>query len=159
MKKYIKIALVYAVLAMASGVFYREFTKFNEFTAKTALSVTHLHLFVLGTVVFLLIGLLAGRSNLETLKLFRPTIIVYNVGLPFMVIMFYVRGILQVLGTNLGNGADLAVSGVAGIGHILMATGIVLLFISLLKADYRKQEKLFSQEKDLSRQPNLEQYE
>ena len=65
MKKYIKIALVYAVLAMASGVFYREFTKFNEFTAKTALSVTHLHLFVLGTVVFLLIGLLAGRSNLE----------------------------------------------------------------------------------------------
>ena len=47
MKKYIKIAFVYAVLAMASGVFYREFTKFNEFTAKTALSVTHLHLFVL----------------------------------------------------------------------------------------------------------------
>ena len=60
---------------MASGVFYRESTKFNEFTAKTALSVTHLHLFVLGTVVFLLIGLLAGRSNIETHKLFRPTLI------------------------------------------------------------------------------------
>ena len=116
-----------------------EFTKFNEFTAKTALSVTHLHLFVLGTVVFLLIGLLAGRSNLETLKLFRPTLIVYNVGLPFMVAMFYVRGILQVLGTNLGSGADLAVSGVAGIGHIIMVTGIVMLFVSLLKADYRKE--------------------
>lgn len=139
MKKYIKIALVYAVLAMASGVFYREFTKFNDFTAKTALSVTHLHLFVLGTVVFLLIGLLAGRSNLETVKTFRPAIIVYNVGLPFMVVMFYVRGILQVIGTNLGSGADLAVSGVAGIGHIIMAAGIVMLFVSLLKAEYRKQ--------------------
>ena len=139
MEKYIKIAFVYAVLAMASGVFYRESTKFNEFTAKTALSVTHLHLFVLGTVVFLLIGLLAGRSNLETLKLFRPTLIVYNVGLPFMVVMFYVRGILQVIGTDLGSGADLAVSGVAVIGHIIMATGIVMLFVSLLKAYYRKE--------------------
>lgn len=139
MKKYIKIAFVYAVLAMASGVFYREFTKFNEFTAKTALSVTHLHFFVLGTVVFLLIGLLADRSNLETVKTFRPAIIVYNVGLPFMVVMFYVRGILQVIGTDLGSGADLAVSGVAGIGHIIMATGIVMLFVSLLKADYRKE--------------------
>lgn len=56
-----------------------------------------------------------------------------------MVAMFYVRGILQVLGTNLGSGADLAVSGVAGIGHIIMATGIVILFVSLLKADYRKE--------------------
>ena len=139
MKKYIKIAFVYAVLAMASGVFYREFTKFNEFTAKTALSVTHLHFFFLGTVVFLLICLLADRSNLETLKVFRPAIIVYNVGLPFMVVMFYVRGILQVTGADLDSGADLAVSGVAGIGHVLMATGIVLLFISLLKAEYRKQ--------------------
>ena len=34
MKKYIKIAFVYAVLAMASGVFYREFTKFNELPQK-----------------------------------------------------------------------------------------------------------------------------
>lgn len=139
MKKYIKISFLYAVLAMASGVFYREFTKFNDFTAKTALSVTHLHLFVLGTIVLLIIGLLAERSNLEAVKTFRPAMIVYHIGLPFMVTMFYVRGILQVLGSDLSQAADLAVSGVAGIGHVLMATGIVLLFVSLMKAEYRKQ--------------------
>lgn len=117
---------------------YREFTKFNDFTAKTALSVTHLHLFVLGTIVLLIIGLLAERSNLEAVKTFRPAMIVYHIGLPFMVAMFYVRGILQVLGSDLSQAADLAVSGVAGIGHVLMATGIVLLFVSLMKAEYRK---------------------
>ncbi len=45
-------ALLYAVLAMASGVFYRELTKFNNFTAKTALSVVHTHYFLLGMVFF-----------------------------------------------------------------------------------------------------------
>lgn len=138
MKKYIKISFLYAVLAMASGVFYREFTKFNDFTAKTALSVTHLHLFVLGTIVLLIIGLLAERSNLEAVKTFRPAMIVYHIGLLFMVTMFYVRGILQVLGSDLSQAADLAVSGVAGIGHVLMAMGIVLLFVSLMKTEYRK---------------------
>lgn len=110
----------------------------NDFTANTALSVTNLHLFVLGTIVLLIIGLLAERSNLEAVKTFRPAMIVYHIGLPFMVTMFYVRGILQVLGSDLSQAADLAVSGVAGIGHVLMATGIVLLFVSLMKAEYRK---------------------
>ena len=38
MKRYINMALLYAILAMAGGVFYREFTKYNGFTAKTTLS-------------------------------------------------------------------------------------------------------------------------
>lgn len=37
MKKYVNLTLVYAILAMAGGVFYREFTKFNDFTGRTAL--------------------------------------------------------------------------------------------------------------------------
>ena len=39
MKRYFNSALLYAGLAMAGGVFYREFTKFNGYTAKTTLSV------------------------------------------------------------------------------------------------------------------------
>ena len=42
MKRYMNMALLYAVLAMVGGVFYREFTKFNGFTAKTTLGVVHL---------------------------------------------------------------------------------------------------------------------
>ena len=35
MKKYANSALVYAVLAMVGGVFFREFTKFNAFDGAT----------------------------------------------------------------------------------------------------------------------------
>ena len=58
MKRYMNAALLYAVLAMIGGVFYREFTKFNGFTAKTTLSVVHTHYFLLGMVFFLLLLLL-----------------------------------------------------------------------------------------------------
>ena len=37
MKKLLNTAFVYALAAMAGGVFYREFTKFNGFTGRTAL--------------------------------------------------------------------------------------------------------------------------
>lgn len=33
--KLVNTALVYALLAMAGGVFYREFTKFNGFSGRT----------------------------------------------------------------------------------------------------------------------------
>ena len=41
MKRYCNAALVYAILAMAGGVFYREFTRFNGFTGRTTLSTPH----------------------------------------------------------------------------------------------------------------------
>ena len=43
MKRYMNLALVYSILAMAGGVFYREFTKFCGFAGKTTLSVVHTH--------------------------------------------------------------------------------------------------------------------
>lgn len=55
MKRYSNTALVYAILAMVGGVFYREFTKFNGFTARTTLSMVHTHYFLLGMVFFLLL--------------------------------------------------------------------------------------------------------
>ena len=48
MKKFVNYAFIYAILAMAGGVFYREFTKFCGFTEWTALSVVHTHYFILG---------------------------------------------------------------------------------------------------------------
>lgn len=62
MKRYMNCALLYSVLAMAGGVFYREFTKLNAFTGKTTLSVVHTHYFLLGMVVFLLLLLQIRRS-------------------------------------------------------------------------------------------------
>ena len=65
MKRYMNAALVYSLLAMAGGVFYREFTKFNGFAGKTTLSVVHTHYFLLGMVFFLLLLLLEKNFAFE----------------------------------------------------------------------------------------------
>ena len=138
MKKYVNVSLVYAVAAMAGGVFYREFTKFNQFTGVTALGKVHTHLFLLGMLVFLLVALFAGRLELEKQKDFALFMKLYNVGVPLTAVMMLVRGVTQVLALPLSRGASAAISGVAGVGHILTGVGIVLLLLSLRKADERR---------------------
>ena len=138
MKKYVNISLVYAVAAMADGVFYREFTKFNQFTGVTALGKVHTHLFLLGMLVFLLVALFAGRLELEKQKGFALFMKLYNAGVPLTAVMMLVRGVTQVLALPLSRGASAAISGVAGVGHILTGVGLVLLLLSLRKADERR---------------------
>ena len=135
MKKSIWISFGYAIAAMVCGVFYREFTKFFNFTDKTTLSVTHVHLFLLGAVIFLIVALFNSKLQLDQTKLWNPFLIVYNIGLPFMVVMFLVRGIMQVVGFDGGA----VVSGIAGVSHITLGAGIVLFFIMLLQAVGKKQ--------------------
>lgn len=133
-KKYIRIAEVYAVLAMIAGVFYREYTKFHDFTGVTMLSKAHAHLFLTGMFVFLLIALAAARVPIEKEKSFRTFMILYNIGVPLTALMMIVRGILQVNGTALSSGMDHMISGMAGIGHCLMGIGFLLLLRAMRKA-------------------------
>lgn len=135
MKKYINVAFVYAIAAFVCGVFYREFTKFHGFTGKTTLAFTHLHLFVLGTFLFLLLAIFSQFTDLTEQKMFPWFLKFYNVGLPFMVIMFFIRGILQVLQKNPVTGVSFAISGLAGISHVLITIAMVLLFLSLKKSN------------------------
>lgn len=133
MKRYMNTALVYAVLAMAGGVFYREFTKFVGFTGETTLSVVHTHYFMLGMALFLLLLLLEKSFSFTTARTGR-VLIVYHVGLNLTAVMFLVRGVTQALGTALSSGMDAAISGVAGIGHILLGVSLVLLLLQVKRA-------------------------
>lgn len=133
MKKYLNLSLIYAVAAMAGGVFYREFTKFNGFTGATALGKVHTHLFLLGMLIFLLVSLFSVHCDLADSKLFRAFLWIYNTGVPLTSVMLLVRGVTQVLGISLSPGASASISGIAGIGHILTGIGIVLLLLSLKK--------------------------
>ena len=134
MKKYLNTAFVYALLALAGGVFYREFTKFNGFTGVTALGKLHVHLFTLGMVMFLLAALFSDRLPLEKQKNFRAFLKLYHIGVPLTAVMLLIRGVLEVLATPLYRGMDAAISGMAGLGHILTGVGIVLFLLSLKKA-------------------------
>ena len=134
MKKYLNLAMGYAIAAMAGGVYYREFTKWNHFSGITMLSKVHAHLFMLGMMVFLLVALFSRQMDLEKEKSFRRFFLIYNIGLPLTVLMMLVRGIIQVKETALSAGADAAISGIAGIGHILLSIGLLLLLVTLKRA-------------------------
>lgn len=133
MKRYINAALLYAVLAMAGGVFYREFTKFNGFMARTALSVVHTHYFLLGMVFFLVLLLLEKNFSFTGAKTGR-VLAVYHIGLNLTAVMLMVRGIAQVLNPELSSSMSSAISGIAGIGHILTGVSMVLLLVQIRRS-------------------------
>lgn len=133
MKKIMNTSLIYFVLAMAGGVFYREFTKWNGYTEPTTLGVLHVHFLVMGTVLFLLIALFAKVTDLEKNSLFKKFFVLYNVALPFMVVMMLIRGIVQVLAIDLGKMGNGMLSGFAGLSHIAMMVSLLMLLIALKK--------------------------
>lgn len=133
MKRYINTAVFYAILAMAGGVFYREFTKFNGFSGQTALSVVHAHYFLLGMVFFLVLLLLEKSFAFSGAKTGR-VLVLYHAGLNLTCVMLVVRGVAQVLELPLSSGMNAAISGMAGIGHILLGVSLVLVLLQLRRA-------------------------
>ena len=125
MKRYINYSIIYAVLALVGGVFYREFTKMNGYTAWTSLSVVHTHYFILGMMFFLILGLVSFNVNFKS----NRAVLFYNVGLNLTAIMLVVRGIVQVLDLNV---VSAVISGIAGIGHIILGVSLILI-LALLK--------------------------
>lgn len=138
MKKIMNASLIYFGLAMAGGVFYREFTKWNGYTEPTTLGVLHVHLLVLGTVVFLLTALFAKITNLEENTLLKKFFVLYNIALPFMSLMMLIRGTVQVLGINLGKMGNGMVSGLAGLSHIGIMIALLMLLISIKREMIQK---------------------
>lgn len=132
MKKIINTALVYAILGLAAGVFYREFTKLHDFTGNSTLATMHTHLLALGVLFFLLLLSLEKQLQVTTHKLYKYFYGFYNVGLGIVVLAFFVRGIMTVQGAAISRGLNASIAGIAGIGHALLGTGIII-FIVLLK--------------------------
>ena len=58
----------------------------------------------------------------------RKYLLFYHIGLNLTVIMFVVRGVVQVLSLNVSGAA---ISGIAGIGHLILGVSMILVFISI----------------------------
>lgn len=129
MSKLFYAAFAYMVLGVGSGLFYREFTKANDFGNDqfTQLSVVHTHLLVLGFIVLLIVLILEKTFTLSTSKLFSWFFWIYNIGLTITAAMLVLHGMQQVTGDE----ASKAISGIAGMGHILISVGMILLFLAL----------------------------
>lgn len=131
MKKMVNTSFIYAIAAMAGGVFYREFTKFNGFAGRTSLGLVHTHLFLLGMLFFLVAALLSRALPLLSHKRFRLFYGLYNAGVCVTAAMLAARGVLQVLSVPVASALDASISGIAGIGHIMTGAGLVVFFTML----------------------------
>lgn len=132
MRKLYYATTTYLVLGLASGLFYREFTKTNDYTAAdgfTQLAVVHTHTLTLGVIVLLIVLLLEKVFTLSKSKSFGWFFWLYNLGLVISLTTMTINGILQVLGEE----SSKALTGISGSGHIVLSVGLILLMVALGK--------------------------
>ncbi|MGP8304083.1 DUF2871 domain-containing protein [Streptomyces inhibens] len=129
MRKSYYAAHVYMILGLISGLYYREITKINDFAGDTQLSVVHTHLLALGMLGFLIVLALDKQFQLSEAKQFTYFFWFYNAGIAITVLTMLIRGTQTVLGNHVPE----AVSWIAGLGHIVLTVGLILLFVLLGK--------------------------
>lgn len=133
MMKLFYTAFAYMVVGVASGLFYREFTKINDFPEgeSTQLGLAHTHLLTLGFMVLLIVLILEKVFTLSrSRKLFGWFFWIYNAGVVLTSAMLIWHGSLTVLGKE----STKMIAGMAGLGHMLITAGMVLLFLALRRA-------------------------
>jgi len=132
-KKILNAAFIYMIAGVASGLFYREFTKLNGFPEGkfTQLGLVHTHLLTLGFIV-LLIALVIEKvfTISRSPKLFAWFFWLYNAGVILTSGMLIWHGSLTVLGQE----SSKMIAGIAGLGHMLLTAGMVVFFVALRRA-------------------------
>ncbi|KAA8884288.1 DUF2871 domain-containing protein [Nocardia colli] len=128
MKKVYYAAHAYMIVGVISGLVYRELTKWYDFTGDTQLGVVHTHLLALGMLFHLIVLALAKVFDLGG-RLFDWFFWVYNAGLALTVAVMTVHGVQTVVGAD----TSVVISGIAGLGHIVLTVGLILFFVGLGK--------------------------
>lgn len=95
---------------------------------------------MLGMLLFILLLLLDKAFGITKHKRFPAFLALHTAGMVLAVSGLAARGICQVKDTALTKGIDAAISGISGMGHILLGAGLVLLFI-ILKKHLPKKER------------------
>jgi len=131
-------AIAYAVLGLAAGLFYREYTVAQDFTGSTQLAVAHTHLLALGFMVMLIVLALDAVLKVSGTRSFSWFFATYNAGLLLTVGVMVWHGMLQVQGRI---DVSAAIPGIAGVGHILLTVGLVSLLVSLRRPVRRAVER------------------
>lgn len=133
-KKFVNLSFIYAIVGLIAGAFYREFTKYMSYTARTRMALVHPHCLVLGAFMFLLLALFSMNLKLENEKTFKTFFLSYNIGVVLTAAMLFLRGLAEVMDWSGNKALDASISGIAGVGHIVLTVGFVFMFITLKKA-------------------------
>jgi hypothetical protein len=119
----------YLVLGLAGGLLFREVTKSAGFpeSSVSQLGVLHTHLLTLGFLFFLIVLVLDRVFGLGRDRLFALFFWIYNAGLILTTGTMAVHGTMTVLGQQSGA----AISGIAGMGHIVLTVALLILMVAL----------------------------
>ena len=101
--------------------------KAMDYDGTTQLGLLHTHLLALGMLFFLIVMALEKAFTLSADKWFNLFYWHYNGGLALSSVMMLVIGIRDVAGA----GENAAISGIAGLGHIIITVGLAFLFVGL----------------------------
>lgn len=137
MKKLARTSMTYMIAGLASGVYYREFGRFNDFQGKSQLNTLHTHILVLGMFFFLIVLLLEKSFKLSEHKNYKKFYAIYNSGLGITLLLMLIHGSMTVLGYD----DSPMIAGLAGIGHIVLTVGLGY-FFNVLIVQVSKQEKI-----------------
>ncbi|MFH4908291.1 DUF2871 domain-containing protein [Staphylococcus cohnii] len=131
MKKLMFSSAFYTLLGMLSGLFYREMSKAENFSGYSQLNVTHTHLLVLGTIMFLIFMVIEHQLKLtQHHTLFNYFFYVYHIGVLLTVAMQFVNGIATMKGYEVSP----AIAGISGLGHIAISIAFILFYVLLNKS-------------------------
>lgn len=85
-------------------------------------------------MVFFLILMLLEKTFAFSSRYSGKFLLVYQLGLNITGLGFFLRGMSQVLGNELSRGMDASISGISGIGHILLGIGMLSLLLQVRRA-------------------------
>ena len=137
MKRLFYSSAIYTALGLLSVLFYREMSRANDFSGYSQLNVTHTHMLVLGTIIFLVFLLIEKNFSLtRNRKLFNWFFITYHIGLLLTVSMQMTNGIMTIKGIE----SSPAIAVMSGLGHIFLTVSFILFYILLNKSSALKKQ-------------------
>lgn len=134
MKKYLNKAMFFCIYGLACGVYFREFTKFNKFTNRTMLGMAHPHVLMLGLGVYLLVAIFVKLLDINENRKLNIADLIYTIGVIVASVMMLVRGTMEVALMPMSASVSAMISGIAGLGHIAVAVGLVMFINTFRKA-------------------------
>lgn len=129
-------SLATLVLGLLGGVFYREFTKIYDFRGLTTLNKVHPHtltLGFLGLLITYIIFFILIKHRVEIGTDIKKSVYIWMAGLLITNVNFLLRGIMEVIAYGPTKAISGAIAGIGGMGHILLAVGLVWTLIIALR--------------------------
>ncbi|MDQ4490214.1 DUF2871 domain-containing protein [Sinomonas sp. ASV486] len=126
-------SFVFAAVGLASGLFFRAWSKAFHFDGQTQLALAHTHFLALGFIVTFLAFLAekAFRFSAAAPRVSSWFVWTWVLGVAVTGGMMVLKGALEVTGADVSSPGF---AGIAGLGHVLLTAAFVLFFLALRRS-------------------------